>query len=100
MFWRYIQLIVLPVRMSVERSTDVPGAALTGGAIAAWMALIALIVGVMLLRRRAPTLERFSNTRALSIGVQGGFFLRKKPLCGRGLLLHQFEKRYSPELHL
>jgi hypothetical protein len=29
-------------------------------------------------------LERFSNTRALSSGVQGDFFLRKKPL---GILL-------------
>ena len=57
-FWRYIQLIALPVHMSVERSTDVPGAALTGGALAAWGGLIALIigVGVMHLRRRAPAL--------------------------------------------
>jgi tetratricopeptide (TPR) repeat protein len=55
-FWRYCQLIVLPVHMSVERSTDVPGAALMGGAVAAWAALIALIIAVVLLRRRAPAL--------------------------------------------
>jgi hypothetical protein len=32
----------------------------------------------------APSLEHFSNTRAVLSGVQGGFFLRKKPL---GILL-------------
>jgi hypothetical protein len=31
-----------------------------------------------------PILEHFSNTRAVLSGVQGGFFLRKKPL---GILL-------------
>ncbi|QEE30558.1 tetratricopeptide repeat protein [Terriglobus albidus] len=55
-FWRYLQLIVLPVHMSVERSTSVPGTALTSGAILAWAALIFLITGVVLLRQRIPAL--------------------------------------------
>jgi hypothetical protein len=55
-FWRYLQLIVLPVHMSVERSTSVPGTALTSGAILAWAALVVLIAGVVLLRRRIPAL--------------------------------------------
>jgi tetratricopeptide (TPR) repeat protein len=55
-FWRYLQLIVLPVHMSVERSTSVPGTALTSGAILAWAALIFLITGAFLLRQRIPAL--------------------------------------------
>jgi hypothetical protein len=55
-FWRYLQLVVLPVHMSVERSTSVPGTALTSGAILAWATLIVLIAGAVLLRRRVPTL--------------------------------------------
>jgi hypothetical protein len=27
-------------------------------------------------------LERFSNTYVLTDSIEGGFFLRKKPLCG------------------
>ena len=55
-FWRYIQLIVLPVHMSIERSTSVPGTALTSEAVLAWAALIVLIAGVVLLRQRIPAL--------------------------------------------
>jgi tetratricopeptide (TPR) repeat protein len=55
-FWRYLQLIVLPVHMSVERSTSIPGTALTSGAIFAWAALIFLITGVVLMRQRIPAL--------------------------------------------
>jgi hypothetical protein len=39
-------------------------------------------------------LERFSNSRGVTKVVQGGFFLRKKPLKVRGFLLHQLENRY------
>src|ERR1035437_5313181 len=31
---------------------------------------------------RYPPLERFSNTYVLTDSIEGGFFLRKKPLCG------------------
>ncbi len=74
-FWRYMQLIILPVRMSVERSTDLPGAALTGGAIAAWIALIVLIigVGVMLLRRRALTLAAGMSVVLVTVLPYCGF---------------------------
>lgn len=55
-FWSYLHLIVLPVHMSIERSTSVPGTALTSGAIFAWAALIFLISGAVLLRQRIPAL--------------------------------------------
>jgi hypothetical protein len=56
-FWRYLQLIALPVDMSVERSTSVPGTALTSGAVFAWAGLIVLITGGVLLRQRIPVLN-------------------------------------------
>ena len=83
-FWRYIQLIMLPVRMSVERSTDVPGGAMTGGAIASWIALIALIIGVILLHRRAPTLA--AGTSVLLVAVL--------PYCGFVYIYQGMAERY------
>lgn len=85
-FWRYLQLIVLPIRMSVERSTDLPGAALTGVAVTAWVGLIALIagVGVMLLRRSAPTLA--AGLTVVLIGVL--------PYCGFVYIYQGMAERY------
>jgi tetratricopeptide (TPR) repeat protein len=83
-FWYYIQLIMLPVRMSIERSTAVPGGALTSGAMAAWVALIALVLGVVLLRRRVPTL-----TAALSIVV-----VAVLPYCGFVYIYQGMAERY------
>jgi hypothetical protein len=40
-------------------------------------------------------LERFRNTHRLFQEVQGGFFLRKKPLECIGFDLYQFRKRFS-----
>ena len=40
-------------------------------------------------------LERFSNSRGVTNVVQGGFFLRKKPLEVSGFALHQLENRYK-----
>ena len=42
-----------------------------------------------------PGLERFSNSRGVFGIVQGGFFLRKKPLSSGDFLLQQLENRYS-----
>jgi len=39
-------------------------------------------------------LERFSNFRGVTMIVQGGFFLRKKPLEVSDFSLHQWENRY------
>jgi tetratricopeptide (TPR) repeat protein len=53
-FWRYVQWMVLPVHMSVERSTSTPINAASLGTIAGWVALIALVVAIVLLRKRMP----------------------------------------------
>ena len=49
------------------------------------LAMIALWLLLALSFARAgktATLERFSNTYVLTDSIEGGFFLRKKPLCG------------------
>jgi len=44
-----------------------------------------------------PGIERFSNRYTLARIVQGGFFLRKKPLCRIGFGVPQLENRVSPQ---
>jgi Flp pilus assembly protein TadD len=56
-FWRYVGLIALPVRMSVERSTATPGGGLSGMVIVALAAAIALVAACFALRRRAPVVS-------------------------------------------
>lgn len=53
-FWRYVQWMLLPVHMSVERSTSMPANAASPGTIAGWLGLLALIAAIVLLRRRLP----------------------------------------------
>jgi Flp pilus assembly protein TadD len=53
-FWRYMQWMVLPVRMSVERSTSMPVNAASLGTIAGWLGLVVLIATIVLLRKRLP----------------------------------------------
>ncbi len=53
-FWRYMQWMILPVHMSVERSTSMPANVASLGTIAGWMGLAALVVAMVLLRKRLP----------------------------------------------
>ena len=53
-FWRYLQWMVLPVHMSVERSTSMPADAASLGTIFGWIGLAALLVAMVLLRKRVP----------------------------------------------
>jgi hypothetical protein len=45
---------------------------------------------------KSSKLERFSNSCGVFEIVQGGFFLRKKPLGDWASPLYQLENRYSP----
>ena len=83
-FWRYMQLVMLPVRMSVERSTDVPRAAQVSVAILAWVALIALIIGVVRLRGRVVSI-------AAAIGV---LLIAVLPYCGFVFIYQGMAERY------
>jgi tetratricopeptide (TPR) repeat protein len=71
-FWNYLQLIVLPIHMSIERSSAVPANIQSAGAVAAWLGVIALGVIAILLRKRTPAV-------AAGIGV---LLLALLPYCG------------------
>ena len=53
-FWKYLGWLLLPVRMSVERSTSLPPATPSLAAAAAWLALAAFLASAFLLRRKSP----------------------------------------------
>jgi Flp pilus assembly protein TadD len=54
-FWKYVSWIILPIHMSVERSTSTPPNVLSPIAIAAWIGLAILVAAIYLLRRSRPT---------------------------------------------
>ena len=53
-FCKYVQWMVLPVHMSVERSTSMPGNAPSPATIAGWLGLAALVAAMVFLRKRMP----------------------------------------------
>jgi protein O-mannosyl-transferase len=55
-FWKYFGWMVLPVRMSMERSTDTPSAGWSGHALAAWLCLALAFSGVLVAQRKVPRL--------------------------------------------
>jgi protein O-mannosyl-transferase len=84
-FWKYLQLISLPIHMSPERSSAVPANAPSLVAIAAWAALIGLIALVFLLRKRAPTV-------AASLGV---LLVGLLPYCGFVYIYQGMAERFT-----
>jgi protein O-mannosyl-transferase len=54
-FWKYVLWIILPIHMSVERSTSTPPNILSTAATAAWIGLAALIAAIFFLRKSKPT---------------------------------------------
>jgi tetratricopeptide (TPR) repeat protein len=53
-FWKYVGWMVLPLRMSVERSTDVPTHSSALTLAAASIGILALLIAVLLLRKKMP----------------------------------------------
>jgi Flp pilus assembly protein TadD len=53
-FWKYIGWMVLPIHMSVERSTDTPPPGWSGHALAAWLCLALACVVLIVIRRKSP----------------------------------------------
>ncbi|WP_348266361.1 tetratricopeptide repeat protein [Edaphobacter paludis] len=53
-FWKYLLWMVLPVHMSVERSTSMPPNAASAATIAGWLGLAGLVAATVLLRKRVP----------------------------------------------
>ncbi|HEY2039315.1 MAG TPA: tetratricopeptide repeat protein [Edaphobacter sp.] len=82
--WKYIGWILLPLHMSVERSTSTPANALSVFAISAWIALSALIAGIVLLWKRIPS---------ASFGI-AWLLLALAPFCGLVFLYQGMAERF------
>ena len=55
-FWKYIAWMLLPLHLSVERSTSLPPDALTPGNLLGWMSLLVVVAVLFLAHRRTPLL--------------------------------------------
>jgi protein O-mannosyl-transferase len=84
-FWKYVIWIILPIHMSVERSTSTPPNILTTAAIAAWIGLAALVTAIYLLRRSRPN---------FSAGLLW-LFIALIPFCGLVFIYQGMAERFT-----
>jgi Flp pilus assembly protein TadD len=82
--WKYIGWTLLPIRMSVERSTSTPANALSLLSALAWAGLIALIIVTVFLWKRIPT---------AAIGL-GWLLIALAPFCGLVFLYQGMAERF------
>ena len=71
-FWKYVQLILFPVHMSIERSSTMPANEPSPGAIVAWLAVLGVVATVFLLRKQS---------RPIAAGL-GILLIGTLPYCG------------------
>lgn len=83
-FWKYLGWILVPLHMSVERSTSTPANALSDVVILAWIALLALLALVTLLWKPAP---------AAAFGLAWLLFALA-PFCGLVFLYQGMAERF------
>jgi protein O-mannosyl-transferase len=84
-FWKYLGWMVLPIHMSVERSTDTPPPGWSGQALAAWLCLALACAALIVVHRRIP---RSSIGFAwMGIGLL--------PFCGIVFLYQGMAERYT-----
>jgi protein O-mannosyl-transferase len=84
-FWKYVGWMVLPIHMSVERSTDTPPPGWSGHALAAWLCLaLACAVSILVSRKipRSPI-----GFAWMGIGLL--------PFCGIVLIYQGMAERYT-----
>jgi protein O-mannosyl-transferase len=84
-FWKYLGWMVLPIHMSMERSTDTPSAGWSGHALAAWLCLALAFAGVIVLQRKVPR----SLIGFAWMGI--GLF----PFCGIVFIYQGMAERYT-----
>lgn len=82
--WKYIGWTLLPIHMSVERSTSVPANALSPLSVLAWAAFLALIGFTLYLWKRIPT---------TAIGL-GWLLFALAPFCGLVFLYQGMAERF------
>lgn len=84
-FWKYMQLIVLPIHMSMERSTSVPANRPSIFALIAWATLFGVAVMTFWLRKR-------------NIGISAGLgllLLALLPYCGFVFIYQGMAERFT-----
>ena len=84
-FWKYLGWMLLPIHMSVERSTDTPPPGWSGHALAAWLCLALACVLLIVLRRKSPT-------SAIGFAWMGIGLL---PFCGAVFIYQGMAERYT-----
>jgi protein O-mannosyl-transferase len=84
-FWKYVLWIVLPIHMSVERSTSTPPNTLSFAAIAAWVGFATLIAAIYLLRKAKST----ESSGLLWL------FIALAPFCGLIFIYQGMAERFT-----
>ncbi|QNI36625.1 tetratricopeptide repeat protein [Edaphobacter albus] len=84
-FWKYLGWILLPIHMSVERSTSTPANVFSTASALAWMALIALIALSVYLWKRIPS---------AAFGV-AWLLIALAPFCGIVFLYQGMGERFA-----
>lgn len=84
-FWRYMQWMILPIHMSVERSTSMPANSASLGTIAGWTGLVALVVAMVLLRKRP---------RLIAVGL-AWMVIALLPFCGFVFIYQGMAERFE-----
>jgi tetratricopeptide (TPR) repeat protein len=84
-FWKYVGWMVLPLRMSVERSTDVPTHSSALALAAALIGILALLVAVLLLRKKMPEVAFGLAWLAIALA----------PFCGIVPIYQGMAERYT-----
>jgi Tfp pilus assembly protein PilF len=82
---KYMNWMILPVRMSVERSTDVPANSLSMTTISAWIGFVFLVVLVYYLRNQLP---------AMAAGMTW-MLIALLPFCGIVSIYQGMAERYN-----
>jgi Tfp pilus assembly protein PilF len=84
-FWKYLGWMVLPIHMSIERSTDTPPPGWSGHAIAAWFGLALACALVIVARRKIP--RSIIGFAWMGIGLL--------PFCGIVFIYQGMAERYT-----
>jgi protein O-mannosyl-transferase len=84
-FWKYIAWMLLPIRMSIERSTDVPLNNSPTAAVAAFIGVLALFISLLQLRHKKPE---------VAAGL-AWLFIALVPFCGIVPIYQGMAERYT-----
>ena len=84
-FWKYLGWMVLPIHMSVERSTDTPPPGWSGEALVAWLCLVLACAGLTVIHRKISTLT-------IGFAWMGIALL---PFCGIVFIYQGMAERYT-----